>query len=94
MSGSRLFKSRNRARPSRVAGDKTRHIGGFQLCNLALGQREGQCGDGIIDMLGLRGTDDGGGHDRLLRHPSEGNLGFRHAARSSYRGDCTDYLSI
>jgi hypothetical protein len=46
-----------------------RHIRLFQVSHLFRRQFDGQCADGVFQMLGLGGSDDRGCHRRLLQQP-------------------------
>src|SRR5258708_6893966 len=45
-------------------------------------------------MMRLGGTDDRRGDERLVRHPGQGDLRFRHASLCGNLCDSLDYLAI
>src|SRR5918998_847244 len=47
----------------------------FQLSDLVIGQLQLDRGEGIVEVVGLSGADDGRGHLRFLCHPRQRNLG-------------------
>ena len=92
LSGSRAFKSRKRrlALRSGVPDNSVRHIGRFQLRDLGSFSLSVESRGRVIEMLRLRGADDGCGHERLLGQPREGDLRLRHAAGGGDGGDLID----
>jgi hypothetical protein len=57
-----------------VPDDGVRHVRRFQLRDFGRLEFESQGGLGIIEMLRLRGADDGRSHERLLRDPGQRDL--------------------
>src|SRR5215218_3444104 len=55
-------------------------VGGFKPADLVVGEGDVHRGDGIGEVVGFGGSDDGCGHDRLRQQPGDADLGHRHPA--------------
>jgi hypothetical protein len=49
--------------------------GGLQPLYFLIGEPDAKCGDGVGEVAGPGGADDGRGYDWALQHPGEGGAG-------------------
>jgi len=65
-------------------------VGLFESADLVVGEGDFQGGDGIGEVVGFGGADDGGGHDGLGQQPGDSDLGHRDAALFGHLLDSLD----
>jgi hypothetical protein len=66
----------------------------LQLRNLLLRKRDLRGSEGVVDVLELRGADDGCGHTRPGKHPREGDLRGRKITLGGKRHDALDDVEV